>query len=125
MRLPLGTTGLVDHYEELRDERPVCPVELPSGDTVWMVSRHDDVKTVYTDRRFSRDLSAPGAPRTVPIGDWSDDRTSMILIMREAAESFDVDGYRIPKGAMVLTSPAVSHRLPDEYPNPHAYDPTR
>ncbi|MGI5200486.1 cytochrome P450 [Spirillospora sp. CA-108201] len=48
-----------------REHRPVCPVILPSGDRVWMITRKDDITRVFTDRRFSRDLTYPGAPRFV------------------------------------------------------------
>ena len=48
-----------------RENRPVCPVTLPSGDRVWMITRKDDIAQVFTDRRFSRDLTYPGAPRFV------------------------------------------------------------
>lgn len=45
--------------------KPVCPVRLPSGTQVWMVSRKDDIHKVMTDARFSRNLVYPGAPRFV------------------------------------------------------------
>ncbi|MFE0047708.1 cytochrome P450 [Streptomyces albireticuli] len=46
-----------------RAHRPVCPVLLPSGHTVWMVTRKDDIGRVLTDSRFSRNLVYDGAPR--------------------------------------------------------------
>lgn len=41
-------------YVKLREEAPVCPVTLATGDPAWLVTRHEDVKTVLADRRFSR-----------------------------------------------------------------------
>lgn len=48
-----------------RKHRPVCPVVLPSGTQVWMITRKDDIGAVFTDPRFSRDLVRPGSPRFV------------------------------------------------------------
>jgi cytochrome P450 len=39
---------------ELRDERPVCPIRLPSGTQAWFVTRYADVQRVMSDPRFSR-----------------------------------------------------------------------
>jgi cytochrome P450 len=51
-------------YATLRRERPVCPITLATGDPALLVTRHEDVKTVLTDRRFSREfMSADDAPR--------------------------------------------------------------
>jgi cytochrome P450 len=49
---------------ELRRDEPVARVLLPSGDTAWMVTRYDDVRTVLADPRFSRAAAAAsGGPR--------------------------------------------------------------
>ncbi|HCA88676.1 MAG TPA: hypothetical protein DEQ61_26365 [Streptomyces sp.] len=48
-----------------RKHRPVCPVILPSGRQVWMLTRKDDIGRLLTDPVFSRDLVYPGAPRFV------------------------------------------------------------
>ncbi|MCS0636461.1 cytochrome P450 [Streptomyces sp. LP05-1] len=55
-----------------RKYRPVCPVRLPSGTQVWMVTRKTDIAQVLTDARFSRNLVYEGAPRFV-----GEDFTSM------------------------------------------------
>jgi cytochrome P450 len=68
----------VAEYSRLRDERPVCEVAVPSGNVMLLVGRYNDVKQVYTDSRFSRDPSAPGSPRVLPEGDWSDNALSMV-----------------------------------------------
>lgn len=42
------------------------------------------------------------------------------------AEADDlVDGYRMPKGARILISPYVAHRLPEFWPEPERFDPER
>ncbi|MFI1256175.1 hypothetical protein ACH4U6_20705 [Streptomyces netropsis] len=63
---PPGELGTVPPVLDwARKERPVCPVALPSGDRIWMVTRKDDISSVLTDPRFSRNLTYPGAPRLV------------------------------------------------------------
>lgn len=47
------------------------------------------------------------------------------IMARQVVTPFVVDGYRLPHGALVLASPGISHRLPDEYPDPHVYRPDR
>jgi cytochrome P450 len=44
-----------DVLSQLR-ERPPARVRLPDGDEAWLITRFDDVKTVCSDRRVSRDL---------------------------------------------------------------------
>ncbi len=39
---------------ELREAGPFCPVALATGDPALLVTRHDEAKTVLSDRRFSR-----------------------------------------------------------------------
>jgi cytochrome P450 len=61
-----------------RENDPLGQVTLPSGDVVRLAVRFDDVVTVLTDPRFSRDLSKPGSPRLQPGADISDDRDTLI-----------------------------------------------
>ena len=46
-------------------------------------------------------------------------------VAREAAESFDLAGYRIPRGANILMSQWIVHRDPKFFPNPEVFDPGR
>ena len=40
---------------QLQSEEPVARIRLPHGDgEAWLVTGYDDVRTVTTDRRFSR-----------------------------------------------------------------------
>ncbi|KRV46517.1 hypothetical protein AQ490_11535 [Wenjunlia vitaminophila] len=51
-------------YAKLRTEQPVCPIALPTGHPAWLITRYEDVKTVLSDHRFSREaLFREGAPR--------------------------------------------------------------
>ncbi|HEX6871155.1 MAG TPA: cytochrome P450 [Micromonosporaceae bacterium] len=55
-------------YAKLREQAPVSQVRLPSGDLAWLITRYEDVRMVMADPRFSREaITAPGAPRVLPI----------------------------------------------------------
>jgi sterol 14alpha-demethylase len=47
------------------------------------------------------------------------------ILCRRATEAIDLDGYTIPKGAVVLASPWLTHRMAESYPDPDAYRPGR
>jgi sterol 14-demethylase len=47
------------------------------------------------------------------------------MMARQATTSFSVGRHLIPKGAMVFVSPALTHRLTADYPDPDAYYPDR
>jgi cytochrome P450 len=54
-------------HARLRQDQPVVRVKLPSGDSAWLVTRHADVRLVFSDTRFSRAAACrPGAPRLMP-----------------------------------------------------------
>ncbi|MEU0794087.1 cytochrome P450 [Amycolatopsis sp. NPDC005961] len=52
-------------YEEIREQEPVSRVRLPDGGWAWVISRHEDVRTVLNDRRFSADRQHPDFPALV------------------------------------------------------------
>jgi cytochrome P450 len=45
---------------QLRDNQPVCQVELPNGNRIWLVSRYEDARQALSDPRLSK--QARGAP---------------------------------------------------------------
>ena len=54
-------------YARMRAETPVFPVSIPFFGRGWVVTRYEDVITVATDDRFSRDILPklrwlPGSP---------------------------------------------------------------
>lgn len=49
----------------------------------------------------------------------------LIILMRVAQDEFEVAGHPIHKGQMVAASPAISNRIPEDFPNPDAFDPDR
>ncbi|MER7544494.1 cytochrome P450 [Actinomadura sp.] len=49
----------------------------------------------------------------------------LILLLRVAKNDHEVLGHRIPAGTMVGCSVAVSNRIPEDFPDPDAFDPDR
>jgi cytochrome P450 len=49
-------------FTELRGRCPVALAKLPSGQTSWLVTSFEGVRTVLSDPRFSSDMSRPGFP---------------------------------------------------------------
>lgn len=49
----------------------------------------------------------------------------LIILMRVAQDEFEVQGYPIHKGDLVAATPAISNRIPEDFPNPDAFDPDR
>lgn len=61
---PLGDYGTppeLIHWA--RENVPVCPVSMPEGQKMWMITAKNDIKSIMNDKRFSRNLTQPGAPR--------------------------------------------------------------
>lgn len=49
----------------------------------------------------------------------------LIILMRVARDSFEVCGTEIAEGDLVAATPAISNRLPEDFPNPDSFDPGR
>ncbi|MER7579601.1 cytochrome P450 [Kitasatospora sp. NPDC097691] len=49
-------------YQQARQEEPVTRVSLWDGAPSWLVTRHEDIKAVLSDPRFSSDSTRPGFP---------------------------------------------------------------
>lgn len=49
----------------------------------------------------------------------------LIILMRVAQGDFEVCGHHITKGDHVAATPAISNRLPEDFPDPDAFDPGR
>jgi sterol 14alpha-demethylase len=49
----------------------------------------------------------------------------LILLLRAATRDLEVEGYRIPAGALVGATPAISNRIAADFPDPDAFAPER
>ena len=55
-------------YAHVREHEPLCRIRLPYGEDAWLVTRHEDVRTVLADPRFSRAAAlSRDVPRTTPV----------------------------------------------------------
>ncbi len=58
-----------DYYARLRNEAPVYPVKLPSGQTIWLISRYDDVQALLKDDRLVKSKrNVPGTKSGPALG---------------------------------------------------------
>ncbi|WP_409496799.1 cytochrome P450 [Amycolatopsis sp. cmx-11-12] len=57
---------------------PMSRVVFPSGCEGWLVTRYEDVRLIFSDPRFSRNLLAPGAPCLIEPGDFSTGEHSIL-----------------------------------------------
>lgn len=97
LALPLLRSDPIEvpqEYTRLRDSQPVCPVSLVTGDPAYLVTRHEDLKTVLTDRRFSRAaVCGEHAPRSQAVRPNPDSIINMdpprhFRLRKLAAEAF-------------------------------------
>ena len=49
-------------YQRLREQSPVSRVTLPNGRPAWAVTRHEELRALLGDPRFSSDRARPGFP---------------------------------------------------------------
>ena len=49
-------------YQRLREQSPVSRVTLPNGRPAWAVTRHEELRALLGDPRFSSDRAHPGFP---------------------------------------------------------------
>jgi sterol 14-demethylase len=49
----------------------------------------------------------------------------IIMMMRRVLKPFEYGGYAVPENAMIMTSPAMAHRIPEVFKDPNRFDPDR
>jgi cytochrome P450 len=59
--------GPPPEYQKLREESPIARVLLPTGRHAWLVTRHEDVRSILIDPRFSSDRNDPDFPRLIEL----------------------------------------------------------
>lgn len=52
-------------------------------------------------------------------------RPAVLVLGRRNRRGYEREGYFVPAGWTTIVSPAVSHRLPEEFPDPDRFDPDR
>ncbi|MFK0021234.1 cytochrome P450 [Streptomyces sp. NPDC090798] len=64
--LPLARTcpfSPVTEHVQLRQDEPSARVTLPSGSQAWVLTRHDDIRTMLADPRLNANRTLPGIPQ--------------------------------------------------------------
>jgi sterol 14-demethylase len=98
----------------LQDPRYLASV-VEEQRSVW----GDDPEALDADALGRLERLAWGLKETIRL------RPVMSHYARYNARDYELDGYQIPRGWLTIVCPAVSHRLPEVFSNPHAYDPER
>jgi len=85
-QLPFPATddilALAPRYRELQEQEPVARVRTATGDPAWLVTRHEDVTTLFGDDRLGRSHPSPARAAGVsssvllggPVGDYDTER---------------------------------------------------
>ncbi|MET1074485.1 MAG: cytochrome P450 [Umezawaea sp.] len=68
-------------YRGLREEAPIAKVHLVDGRWAWAVSRHEDVRTMLSDPRFSADRTHPDFPSLVSGGRMRQEDEKSLIAM--------------------------------------------
>ncbi len=92
----------------------------------WMRKVTGELDAIYAD---GRDVSFQ-ALREIPTLECAIKESlrlhpPLTILMRKVMYDFRYGDYLIPAGKTVAASTVVSHRLPEHFPNPDAYDPER
>jgi sterol 14alpha-demethylase len=111
--------------------------ETTAGQSAWTLIellRHPEYHSLA--RAESREHLSAGVPvdgtvmRRLIHSYWAVRETERMhpsadILLRLAEEDLDIGGYHIPKGWLVMVSPAVAHRLPEVFADPDRFDPMR
>ncbi|MFD9960444.1 cytochrome P450 [Amycolatopsis sp. NPDC058986] len=73
-------------YREIREAEPISKIGLPGGKWAWVVSRHEDVRMVLNDRRFSSNRQDPGFPLLVAGARVRDKDAEKSIVSMDAPE---------------------------------------
>ncbi|HEX6345008.1 cytochrome P450 [Umezawaea sp.] len=75
-------------YREIREQEPIARVHLPDGKWAWAVTRHEDVRAMLSDPRFSSDRTNPNFPVMTTGGRIrpDDDKAEKSLISMDTPE---------------------------------------
>jgi cytochrome P450 len=90
-----GVLRISPLYERLRTAGPVTRVRTPAGDVAWLVTRYEEAKALFADRRLGRSHPRPAEAARVsdagvmagPSGDHEhedDDHASMRRLLTPA-----------------------------------------
>ncbi|MFT4127575.1 MAG: cytochrome P450 [Gordonia sp. (in: high G+C Gram-positive bacteria)] len=90
----------------------------------------DELDNVYADTGEGRPAYSFAAMREIPKLEAALKETlrlhpPLIILMRLVREDFRIEDFEITAGQTIAVSPAVSNRLPEDFPEPDTFDPDR
>jgi cytochrome P450 len=99
----------------------------------YLLAQHPEVSQrlqAEIDAQLAGRVPLPDELATLPYSRMILDETMRLyppsaVLPRQANAVDDLEGYTIPKHALVLMSQYVTHRHPDFWPNPECFDPKR
>ncbi|NLU82992.1 cytochrome P450 [Rhodococcus sp. HNM0569] len=96
----------------------------------YMKQVYDELDELYTDKGDGRPEYSFAAMRQIPKLESSLKETlrmhpPLIILMRVVQNDFTIGDVDIRAGQSVAVSPAVSNRLPEDFPEPDTFDPDR
>ncbi|GAA1479781.1 cytochrome P450 [Gordonia sinesedis] len=96
----------------------------------WMRTVYDELDEIYADTGSGRTEYSFAAMRQIPrleaaIKEALRLHPPLIILMRVVQNDFQVGDVEIRAGQSIAVSPAVSNRLPEDFPNPDVFDPDR
>ena len=99
----------------------------------YLLAQHPEVSQrlqAEIDAQLAGRMPLPDALADLPYSRMILDETMRLyppsaVLPRQANAVDDLEGYTIPKHALVLMSQYVTHRHPDFWPNPECFDPER
>jgi cytochrome P450 len=86
---------------------------------------HEEIDRVLGDRRATVDDLASLSYTRMVLSESMRLYPPAYAIGRRALEDYTVDGFTIPRGALVVVSPLVTQRDPRWFPDPERFDPER
>jgi len=111
--------------------------ETTSGHAAWSVVevlRHPSYRFLMEQERAK--AMAAGGPLTLEtlaklrLFNWAVKETERLrpvtdVLIRYVNEDFAAGDFTVPTGWLAMVSPAVAHRMPEYFANPHVFDPFR
>lgn len=90
----------------------------------------EELDDIYADKGEGRAEYSFAAMRQIPKLEASLKEAlrlhpPLIILMRVVQEDFEVEGHEVKAGQTIAVSPAVSNRLPEDFPEPDRFDPDR
>lgn len=96
----------------------------------YMAQVYDELDDIYADKGDGRAEYSFAAMRQIPKLENALKETlrlhpPLIILMRLVQKGLHVEDFEVKAGQTIAVSPAVNNRLPEDFPNPDAFDPDR